>query len=382
MLLEAPEQSEGRIVDETKVERCVEALVADHLRQGGHLTQDDFQKVVDRRRLAADEVLETYRRLGDDHAIAVERSGQPERRQPRRPSPSDSLSMLLADICQYRLLTAKDEVRLARRIRAGEVAADRLVGGLSDDTLWEIVENGLDAKNQMILANMRLVVDWAVRYQRSSKLELLDLIQEGVLGLTRAVEKFDHTRGYKFSTYAVWWIRQSIQRAMLNKGRMIRIPVHVHEELRSVARSRALLSRELGRLPTAREVADHAAMQHTRVEFLFDIEADAVSLDRPLAADQDLTLGDTIADFGEDPAEAAVEADLCARVAAVMDSLTPRDRRIIEMRFGFATDGEHTLEEVGEALGVTRERVRQIQNKLIEEVLPPIARATGLDGDY
>ena len=130
-----------------------------------------------------------------------------------------------------------------------------------------------------------------------------------------------------------------------------------------------------------REIANHAAMQHERVEFLSDIEADVVSLDRPVVAEQDLVLGDTIADFGEDPPEAAIQSDLCTRMAAVMDSLTPRDRRIIEMRFGFATDGEHTLEEVGEALGLTRERVRQIQNKLIEDVLPQIARATGLDRD-
>ena len=382
MVLESPGRCEDLIVDERRVARCVEALVDDHARQDGHLTLDDFQRVVDRRRLSADEILEAYRRLQDDHSIAVERAESPPGRHASRGSSSgDALSLLLAAIGQYRLLTADDEVRLARRIRSGEAAARQLLTQPNSSALAEMISDGVAARAHMILANMRLVVNCAVRYQRVSKLELPDLIQEGVFGLTRAVEKFDHTLGYKFSTYATWWIRQSIQRAVLNRGRTIRLPVHVHEELRTMARSRTVLSAELGRTPTAREVADHAVMDHAQVQFLLDIEADATSLDQPLGDPRDLTLGDSVPADCEDPSEAAVLADTAARVAEVIKALPARERQIIAMRFGFAPYDEHTLEEVGRNLGVTRERVRQLQNKLLEDVLPALAKEKGLDDD-
>lgn len=369
-------------MDERKVANCVNALVDDHYRQGGNLTLDDFQRVVDRRRLSADEVLEVYQCLEDDHGIVIRREHS-DRRRPRkqRASADDTLSLYLAEIARYRLLTADEEVQLARRMRAGEAAARRSPEERTD-AVASLIAGGLDAKDQMILANLRLVVTYAVKYQRASKLELLDLIQEGAFGLTRAVEKFDHTKGYKFSTYAVWWIRQSIQRAVANKGRTIRIPVHALDELRRVARTRTRLASELGRTPTPREVADHLDLEPEHVQFLFDIDQDAISLDQPLRAGEDATLADMVdAGFGSDPCDIVVQASLEESVEELLSLLPARERQVIEMRFGIRNSGDHTLEEVGEVMGLTRERVRQIQKKLIKDVLPPAATARGLH-DY
>lgn len=383
MVMEAPTRNPESVVDERKVAKCVSALVDDHYRQGGNLTADDFQRAVDRRRLSADEILEVYRRLEDEHGIVV-RQEQSDRRRPRnrRPAAEDALSQYLAEIGRYRLLTAEEELQLARRMRAGEAAASRSADDQSD-AVAALIADGLEAKDQMILANLRLVVTYAVKYQRASKLELLDLIQEGVFGLTRAVEKFDRTKGYKFSTYAVWWIRQSIQRAVANKGRTIRIPVHAFDEVRRVARTRTRLANELGRTPTPREVADHLDLEPEHVQFLFDVERDAISLDQPLRAGEDATLADTVdAGFGSDPCDHAIQASLEDYVAELLSPLSPRERQVIEMRFGIGNSGDHTLEEVGEIMGVTRERVRQIQKKLIDDVLPRAATARGLHDYY
>jgi RNA polymerase nonessential primary-like sigma factor len=230
------------------------------------------------------------------------------------------------------------------------------------------MELGQAARDQMIMANLRLVVHVARRYAGQSKLELLDLVQEGTFGLMRAVDLFDHERGLKFSTYATWWIRQAITRALADKGRTIRLPVHVHERLGKVLSKRRRLAIELGREPDVLELADDLGETPETVAFLLDVRRDVVSLDQPV--DEDIVLGDLIAaSFAADPADVVVNGTLLAEaISSVLDELTTRERTVISLRFGLDGGEPQTLEQVGQQFGVTRERIRQIQVKTMEKL--------------
>ena len=266
----------------------------------------------------------------------------------------DSLRLYLRSIGRVELLTAVEEVELARRIERGDMAA----------------------KNHMIEANLRLVVSIAKSYLGRG-LTFLDLIQEGSLGLIRAVEKFDYRRGYKFSTYATWWIRQAVQRGVANKSRTIRIPVHMVEKLNKVGHAERQLVQELGREPAPGEVA--TALEWT-VQEVKDIQRMGqlpVSLEKPVGEEDDSELGDFVQDStAESPHELALENVRRENVQCALDALPERDREVIEMRFGLKGHDARTLEEVGRAFGVTRERIRQIENTTLKrlQALPEAQR--------
>jgi RNA polymerase primary sigma factor len=234
------------------------------------------------------------------------------------------------------------------------------------------------AREELVKAHLRLVVSIAKKYRRRGSVEFLDLIQEGNIGLMHAIEKFDYRRGVKVSTYAVWWIRQAIARAITDKGRMIRIPVHMTEVAARVLRERRRLSQQDGKDPSAAQIAVQAGASVARVEQVLSMVQEPVSLDLPVGEDGDTTLGDLIAAPNGIDAHAATEASALARfVGEALASLTPREQRVLRMRFGIGGSADHTLAEVGKVFGVTRERIRQIEAKALEKLRHP-ARAAKL----
>lgn len=261
----------------------------------------------------------------------------------------DSIQIYLKEIGQYPLIHAAEERGLAQRIEKGD----------------------LEAKNLLARANLRLVVSIAKKYVgRSSDLTLLDLIQEGNLGLFKAVEKFDWTKGYKFSTYATWWIRQSITRALADQSRTIRIPVHMVETISKYKQVVRRLSQDLGREPLAEEIATEMGIEVEKIHIIENINQETISLEQPIGDDDEKsTRGEFIADDKIlRPDQEASRRILSDQVRSVLDELNPKERRILELRFGLIDGVQHTLEEVGQEFGVTRERIRQIEAKVHEKL--------------
>ncbi|MGH8999416.1 MAG: RNA polymerase sigma factor RpoD [Acidimicrobiia bacterium] len=290
---------------------------------------------------------------------------------------ADPVRMYLKEIGKVRLLTAQQEVDLAQRIEAGLGAAECLAGangatGAGEtDRLHSVQVDGIRAKRQLIEANLRLVVSIAKRYVGRGML-LLDLIQEGNLGLMRAVEKFDYTKGFKFSTYATWWIRQAITRAIADQARTIRIPVHMVETINKVTRVQRQMLQELGREPTVEELGEKLDMVPERVREIQRISQEPVSLEAPVGDEDDSLLGDFVEDPGAiAPADAAARALLTEAVEEALEQLSERERRVVRLRFGLDDGQLHTLEEVGKEFGVTRERIRQIESKTLAKLRHP-----------
>jgi RNA polymerase primary sigma factor len=266
----------------------------------------------------------------------------------------DSLRLYLRSIGRVELLTAEQEVMLARRIERGD----------------------MDAKQQMIEANLRLVVSIAKSYLGRG-LTFLDLIQEGSMGLIRAVEKFDYRRGYKFSTYATWWIRQAVTRAIADKGRTIRIPVHMVEKLNKVVHVERQLVQQLGREPTPEEIANELETSVREVRDVLRMAQQPISLEKPIGEEEESELGDFVEDqTAESPFELAAERLRRENLRRALAALPEREREVIEMRFGLTGERPYTLEEVGRAFNVTRERIRQIENHTLKklEALPEAQR--------
>jgi RNA polymerase primary sigma factor len=305
-------------------------------------------------------------------------------RDPRSGTSSDPVRTYLKEIGKVELLTAADEVALARRIEAGLDAVNRIAaledaagpgGHVPDEELLPLealVAVGFQAKKQLTEANLRLVVSIAKRYLGRGLL-FLDLIQEGNLGLIRAVEKFDYTKGFKFSTYATWWIRQAITRAIADQARTIRIPVHMVETINSVLRVQRQLLQEVGREPTVEEIADRVHLPPARVREIQRLAQEPVSLETPVGHEEDSLLADFIEDQqAEAPADAAARALLAEAVGEALEELTERERQVVRLRFGLDDGQIRTLEEVGREFGVTRERVRQIEAKTLAKLRHPI----------
>jgi RNA polymerase primary sigma factor len=295
---------------------------------------------------------------------------------------SDPVRMYLREIGRVPLLTAVEEVELARRIEGGAEASEHLadldaVGALGDlpadesRALQHLADDGDEAKSALIQANLRLVVSIAKRYVGRG-MQFLDLIQEGNMGLMRAVEKFDYTKGFKFSTYATWWIRQAITRSIADQARTIRIPVHMVESINRVHRMQRQMVQELEREPTVDELADAVGMTADRVREIQRISLDLLSLDAPVGEEDDSYLADFIKDDGaEEPLDAATRQMLQEAVKEVLDELNEREKEVVIMRFGLDDEQARTLEEVGKQFGVTRERIRQIESKTLAKLRHP-----------
>jgi len=292
----------------------------------------------------------------------------------------DPVRMYLKEIGKVDLLTASEEVDLAMKIEAGLEATEKLEAAESGELeltraemrrLTRIENVGLEAKQALISANLRLVVSIAKRYVGRGML-FLDLIQEGNLGLIRAVEKFDYQKGFKFSTYATWWIRQAITRAIADQARTIRIPVHMVETINKLVRVQRQLLQDLGRDPTPEEIGAEMDMSADRVREIQKISQEPVSLETPIGEEEDSQLGDFIEDSQAIvPPDAASFSMLQEQLTQVLDSLADRERKVIELRFGLVDGHPRTLEEVGREFGVTRERIRQIESKTLAKLRHP-----------
>lgn len=288
----------------------------------------------------------------------------------------DPVRMYLREIGRVPLLTAVEEIRLATMMERGLMAARRLeeASDLSPEErarLEHEVQQGELARRRLTEANLRLVVSVAKKYIGRG-MSLLDLIQEGNIGLIRAVEKFDYRKGYKFSTYATWWIRQAITRAIADQARTIRIPVHMVETINKLIRISRRLLQELGREPTSEEIAVEMGISPEKVREIIKVSQEPVSLETPIGEEEDSHLGDFIEDQGAlAPAEAASHQLLKEQVEDVLDSLSQRERRVLQLRFGLDDGRSRTLEEVGKEFGVTRERIRQIEAKALRKLRHP-----------
>ena len=323
------------------------------VRQGqeaGFLTQEEVALALDELELDTVQIDEFYKQLDELHIEVVE--SEPEEEEPTSAQPdaaevsTDSLQLFLKDIGKVPLLTAAQEVELSKRIERGDHRA----------------------KQQMVEANLRLVVSIAKNY-RNQGLPFLDLIQEGTIGLVRAAEKFDYRKGFKFSTYATWWIRQAVARALADKARTIRMPVHVVEKLNKIGRVERKLLAELGHDPTADEIARELEIEREEVEQIRRSAQAPISLEKPVGDEEESEFGHFLADqLATAPDEAAETTLRKETLKRILCALSPRERRVLELRYGL--DGQHprTLDEVGRTFNVTRERVRQIENQSLKKL--------------
>ena len=330
-------------------EDAAKALV----RQGqeaGFLTQEEVALALDELELDTVQIDEFYKQLDELHIEVVE--SEPEEEEPTSAQPdaaevsTDSLQLFLKDIGKVPLLTAAQEVELSKRIERGDHRA----------------------KQQMVEANLRLVVSIAKNY-RNQGLPFLDLIQEGTIGLVRAAEKFDYRKGFKFSTYATWWIRQAVARALADKARTIRMPVHVVEKLNKIGRVERKLLAELGHDPTAEEIGRELEIDREEVEQIRRSAQVPISLEKPVGDEEESEFGHFLADQSAAAPDEAAETTLRKEtLKRILCALSPRERRVLELRYGL--DGQHprTLDEVGRTFNVTRERVRQIENQSLKKL--------------
>ena len=320
--------------------------------QAGRLEADEIALALDELGLDAAQLDEFYAAL-DEAQIEVVQAGDDDAEPEPEPAAvvsgeitTDSLQLFLKDIGKVPLLTAAQEVELAKRIERGDHSA----------------------KQAMVEANLRLVVSIAKRY-RNQGLPFLDLIQEGTIGLVRAAEKFDYRKGFKFSTYATWWIRQAIARALADKARTIRIPVHVVEKLNKIGRAERKLVTELGREPTPEEIADVTGIEPDEVDSIKRSAQAPVSLEKPVGDEEESEFGQFIADErAESPYERAAEILTKEALREALENLSYRERRVLELRYGLGGEHPRTLDEVGRTFNVTRERIRQIENQSLKKL--------------
>jgi RNA polymerase primary sigma factor len=316
-------------------------------RESGQLTADEIAVALDELDLEPTQIDDFYHALEELHievVVAVEEEERPV--EAAREVSTDSLQLFLKDIGKVDLLTAAQEVELAKRIERGDHSA----------------------KQEMVEANLRLVVSIAKKY-RNQGLPFLDLIQEGTIGLVRAAEKFDHRKGFKFSTYATWWIRQAVARALADKARTIRMPVHIVEKLNKIVRSERKLRAELGREPTSWEIGIDVELGPDEVEQIRRSSQAPVSLEKPVGDDEESEFGHFLTDETEPLPDEVAEVELRkATLQRVLCTLSARERRVLELRYGLNGEHPRTLDEVGRTFNVTRERIRQIENQSLKKL--------------
>src|SRR5215203_5133597 len=316
---------------------------------GGSVTLEEIASALDELEIDATVIEEFYLSL-EEHGIEIVGRAVPEEeeqdRRGTREVSTDALQLFLKDIGKVELLTAAQEVELAKRIERGD----------------------MDAKRQMVEANLRLVVSIAKRY-RNQGLPFLDLIQEGTIGLVRAAEKFDHRKGFKFSTYATWWIRQAVARALADKARTIRMPVHVVEKLNKIMRTERKLRAERGREPCSQEIAHELDLTVDEVDQIRRSAQTPVSLEKPVGDDEESEFGHFITDeLAPQPEEVAEDILRKEALVKILGTLSERERRVLELRYGLNGEQPRTLDEVGRTFQVTRERIRQIENQSLKKL--------------
>ena len=367
-----PEGTEQKKAPGTDI---IERLLAKGKKNGGALLFGELIDALQKQDMSPDEMDDMYQRFNDEGVEIVDDVATDESTEEEKPdkeeeveidlsvpegiSLDDPVRMYLKEIGHVPLLTAEEEVALAQRMEAGDE----------------------EARHRLEEANLRLVVSIAKRYVGRGML-FLDLIQEGNLGLLKAVEKFDYSKGYKFSTYATWWIRQAITRAIADQARTIRIPVHMVETINKYIRVSRQLLQELGRDPTPEEVARRMGLSVARVREIMKISQEPVSLETPIGEEEDTHLSDFIEDeAAPDPADAASMLLLKEQISEVLTTLAPREAEVLRLRFGLVDGRSRTLEEVGQNFGVTRERIRQIEAKALRKLRHPV-RLRKLQGNF
>ena len=373
-----------RVPEEDRVIGRIDELLKRGKENGGILTFSELIEELEKSDMSPDEMDDLYGRFqefgveivddtdmeamvaedaeslaADDADMEQEEAVEIDLSVPEGVALDDPVRMYLKEIGRVPLLTAEEEVELARRMEAGDASA----------------------RHRLEEANLRLVVSIAKRYVGRGML-FLDLIQEGNLGLLKAVEKFDYSKGYKFSTYATWWIRQAITRALADQARTIRIPVHMVETINKLVRVSRSLLQELGRDATAEEIAKEMGLSVVRVREIMKIAQEPVSLETPVGEEEDSHLGDFIEDEAAlDPADAASMMLLKEQISEVLKTLAPREAEVLRLRFGLEDGRSRTLEEVGQSFGVTRERIRQIEAKALRKLRHPV-RLRKLQGNF
>jgi RNA polymerase primary sigma factor len=362
----------------------------------GHLTLDDvleafpeveenleeLEEVFIYLQEAGIEIYEDERGETADKEVKEKEEGTEEEGQEERDvldlsgiSSDDSIGLYLKEMARVPLLTTQEEVKLAKLLERGEVAQRRLSkdGHAPEERrkLERAIDEGRAAREHLIKANTRLVVSIAKKYMGRG-VPFLDLIQEGNLGLMKAVEKFDYRRGYRFSTYATWWIRQTITRAIADQGRTIRVPVHMSDRIRRLYKTARRLEQERGRKPTPEEIAEELMLEPRKVRWMLRVSWRPLSLERPVGEEEDNELGSFIEDDATPtPTQSAYEHLLKEKMEEVLATLTPREARILRLRFGLVDGRSYTLEEVGQKFGLTRERIRQIEGKALRRLRHP-----------
>jgi RNA polymerase primary sigma factor len=343
--MEGVESTAQEVVDDVLVPEEARALLESG-RESGQLRADDVALALDELGLDSAQVDDFYSQLESLQIELIDDAVEPDLDDDSREITTDTLQLFLKDIGKVPLLTAAQEVELAKRIERGD----------------------LDAKRSMVEANLRLVVSIAKRY-RNQGLPFLDLIQEGTIGLVRAAEKFDHRKGFKFSTYATWWIRQAVARALADKARTIRMPVHVVEKLNKIVRTERGLRAQFGREPSAAEIAEELDLAVEEVEQIRRSAQTPVSLEKPVGDEEESEFGHFLTDesalLPDEAAEAALRKDA---LKAILGTLSQRERRVLELRYGLDGEQPRTLDEVGRTFNVTRERIRQIENQSLKKL--------------
>lgn len=377
-----------------KVAECVEDALADFERQGYlHLT--DVQRLVDLHKLDGAEIAAVFtaiRRSGIDlDEDGPDNPAIPLESKEVNGAARDTLGLMLRAAGRAKLLTADEEVLLGRRIRIGQNLTEEDASPLHGSDEANQIADGKRAHDQLVLANLRLVVSIARRY-RPTGMDLADLIQEGTIGLMRAADKFDHTLGYKFSTYATWWIRQAIQRGIADKGRLIRLPVYVTEKLQRITGTQSRLRASLDREPTMQELAVELDADPADIRAILDLARDPISIDAPVGEDTDTDLGAILDLYAADVADEVLNALTNAHIRVVLDDVAEHQAKtakgatahavaMLKLRYGLDDDHERTLDEIGAAYGITRERARQILNKILAspQLRTPLAQLTDID---
>ena len=373
------ELSETVLTDVHEVMAGAGIAIDDKLDDDHHDSDDDDTPVGTRREVLLENV--PPENDADEALLSRRRQRRTKKRGPKAEGGSaDAVRMYLREIGQVDLLTIDDERRLAQLIEEGKIAAAKIdesnesgkaLESIEERMLLRAVKRGERAKSELTQANLRLVVSIAKRYSGRG-MQLLDLVQEGNLGLMRAVDKFDYTKGFKFSTYATWWIRQAITRSIADQARTIRIPVHMVEHMNRVTRAKRTMHQELEREPTIDELAQRVQLEPDKVRELLRYSQDPLSLDSPVGEEDESNLGDFIQDESADsPADAATKVMLSNAVGEVLGELSDREQEIVRLRFGLDGGQAKTLEEVGKEFGVTRERIRQIEAKTLAKLRHP-----------